>query len=224
MVQQQNRSAQFAAVPHNKQDCPTTNGKYVTFPNKFTPTDTADLMLVFIKVFLILFTLVLLGLDVLHWMLKKFKKLDDDLSKAIKEINKILFKTVIVIYFIIAIIALVNFREYWRVAAEKGRDKMNDMIHDVKKVTNYRSCPKNPSTQRLKSFTSGVSNFATKLDSKVHVSHYVNSLTKSIDSIKDEEFMEYTKSLVWWNYLFLLPIYAGLWQYKGDSSLIEMFG
>ena len=196
--------------------------KYKTFQNLHSPTEVTDIILVFIKVFLIIGTLGLIVLRGVKFMFHKVKKIDKDLEKAIDELSKILFRTMLIIYMLICVVVLINFREYWTIAAEKGRQKMGDIIHDSRKIVGYSPCPKSPSKSHIKKFTEGIKTFASTVRKSVPVSTVGNLAANAIDHIKDEEFEKYTCSLVWWQNLFFILILIGLWNYKGDNPLIEL--
>lgn len=182
--------------------------------------DYFDFTLVVLKIFMILVTITLM----LMYCIKFFYK-SDDIQDTIDFINRLLYHMILIIFFFIALITLWTFRRYWRVAADKSLHKMNEIVHDTKKALKIKHYPPIKNKSTLKAFSSYAKSAVNKIDNYVHASDYIKQTTAHIDQFVDnQQTREYVSSLVWWNFLFLLPIYFGLFNSKNcRSEAITMF-
>lgn len=187
--------------------------------------DIFDLTLVLIKGAMIIVTIALVLLYIIRFMVSKSEKAKDDLNESIDWINKLLYHMILVIFFFIAIITIWTFRRFWRVAVDKSREKVSALVHDTKKALRMKKSPKIENKSHLKDFSEYAKGLASSANHYVPVSDMVKHTTNAIDNfVNDEETTQYVSSLVFWNFLFLIPIYVGLWNSNNcKSEAIQMF-
>ena len=222
----------------------TKSVQYETFKNISQPTEFFDTIIVFIKIFMIFLT-VLVGIlylvKMIHSNNQKSSTDDDDnkskqcstrLCKSIDNINNILYHMIIIIYFIIAIIVLFAFRDKIWNAVHRGRKKLGEIMGDVAKKSGISkpSESHNLTNDDIHKFAYTAARAAStsqkqqKSCPKEELPAHVHTLSDFMKSVKSNEMKDYAMSLVWWNMLFLLPVYAGLFTSRNTAnSLITTF-
>ena len=210
--------------------------KYETFKNISQPTEFFDTIIVFIKLFMIALTVLVGILYLVKFFHKRNQKDATDeekcstrLCKSIDTINNILYHMIIIIYFVIACIVLFAFRDKMWNAVKRGREKMGHITNDIlrktgmKKTKDTHELTKN----QIQSFTTDATLESMKKKEscpKEELPAHVKSLGDFMKHVKSNEMKDYAMSLVWWNMLFLLPVYAGLFTSENSSNgLIRMF-
>ena len=150
------------------------------------------------------------------------KKPSQRLLKSIDRINNILYHLILMVYMIIAICAIFAFRSYAWEAVSAGKEKMKAIYKDMHKAVglDHNNIPQkeayNPTNENLRQMHSIA--FTDKARKAVTAGSYF------IQEAKSEEMQKYTMSLVFWNMIFLLPLYFGLFTSDCNSSLIKTFG
>lgn len=208
--------------------------KYETFKNISQPTEFFDTIIVFIKIFMIALTLLLGILYLIKFFHKRNQtdatdeeKCSTRLCKSIDTINNILYHMIIIIYFVIACIVLFAFRDKVWNAVKRGRDKMGYIMNDLSRAAGIRK-PDNShelTNNQIHSLSTHASlESLQKQQSSPDLPAHVNTMGDFMKHIKSNEMKDYAMSLVWWNMLFLLPVYAGLFISESSANgLIRMF-
>lgn len=222
----------------------TRSVQYETFKNISQPTEFFDTIIVFIKIFMIFLT-VLLGIlylvKMIHSNNQKSSTDDDDnkskqcstrLCKSIDNINNILYHMIIIIYFIIAIIVLFTFRDKIWNAVHRGRKKLGEIMGDIAKKSGISKPSESHhlTNDDIHNFAYTATRVASRSQKqqksfpKDELPAHVHTLSEFMKTVKSNEMKDYAMSLVWWNMLFLLPVYAGLFTSRNTAnSLITTF-
>ena len=207
-----------------------------TFKNISQPTEFFDTILVFIKIFLIFLTVLVGILYLVRYIHSTNQKKssssstsassdnDDDktkkqcttrLCKSIDNINDILYHMIIIIYFIIAIVVLFAFRDKAIDAVKHGRKKVGEIMGDLARLTGIR---KPTNAHQMTTNDVNVHGTMAQNNAPNEQQSTVKTLSTTMRDLKSAEMKDYAMSLVWWNMLFLLPVYAGLFTSRNTAN------
>ena len=156
---------------------------------------------------------------------KKDEPCNTRLCKAIDNINDILYHMILIIYFIIAIVVILAFHDKALNAVKKGRVKLGHIMSDIAVKTGL----KKPdvammTTNEAQNFSKTAIDIAKQQKQKQHkLPEFLKTLNEYASHLKTNEMKDYAMSLVFWNQLFLLPVYAGLYISRNTDNAIVKF-
>jgi biopolymer transport protein ExbB/TolQ len=157
---------------------------------------------------------------------KNSKEPSPRLLKDIDRINNILYHMILIVYMIIAVCAIIAFRPYIWEAVSAGKHKMAAIFRDMHKAVGLGTNHISAETAHTAASAQGYStiDYIKSIATTEKARNLVNSGAKLLKEAKESEMQKYTMGLVFWQQIFLIPLYIGLFSTKCNSELIKTFG
>lgn len=197
--------------------------QYESLHDLNTPKGFFDTFIVLIKIFMIFLTVLMAILYFFAYYHKNSKEPSPRLLKDIDRINNILYHMILIVYMIIAVCAIIAFRPYIWEAVSAGKHKMAAIFGDMYKAVGLSSdhiTARTAASADSPSMIKSLKGLATTEKAR----NLVNAGAKLFKEAKESEMQKYTMGLVFWQQIFLIPLYIGLFSTKCNSELITTFG